>query len=775
MSEDRLHIYGIRHHGPGSAASLRRALEALQPEVVVVEGPPEADELIPFVTRGLVPPVALLLHPAEAPEEAVFYPFAEWSPEWVALSWAHRNGRVARFIDLPRAYRKRPEHEVGPEEETADTEGGEGAVLDDVEGGEAALLDEPKAEGGLRERDPFGALAALDGYDDGEAWWNALVEEGSSRPEDLFAAIERAVAVLRKEMPDRDEETPAREAFMRQSIRYALKHSSGPVAAVVGAWHAPSVRPGVSTQRDDKAQVGRAKRMKTVATWVPWSDSRLAAASGYGAGVLAPGWYRKLWALDRHEGGPGAARALATSWQIDVARALRRHQHDAPPATIIDAVRLSEVLTAMRGRARPGLSELKDASLATFCAGEPARWKVVEQSLLVGERLGSIPDDVPQMPLAADLAREQRRLRLPPQETPRELSLDLRSESGQGRSVLLHRLQLLEVPWGVLSDYGRSRGTFREKWQIAWEVELSVRLAEALRWGSTVASAAEARARERLDTTDDLLELAEAVQVALPSDLPEAVRYGAERLQAASVAAADVEAIAEAIPPLVDLTRYGTARDLPLESLVGITGRLMDKVHVGVHYAARNLDVEATAVLHQKLAAYDRAVHVFEDGAWAEGWTQALSRLADDPGAAARIRGFAVRRARDTGTWPDERVGTELAAVLSPGVSLEDAAGWLEGFLGEAGQLILGDQRLFSLIDEWLTGLEEEALKEALPLFRRASSNFSPADRRKVLDMAAGRRADVGATRGTDDTAVFREGEALLDLILGLDEKGGAS
>ena len=35
-------VFGIRHHGPGSARSLERALGELQPDAVLIEGPPEA-------------------------------------------------------------------------------------------------------------------------------------------------------------------------------------------------------------------------------------------------------------------------------------------------------------------------------------------------------------------------------------------------------------------------------------------------------------------------------------------------------------------------------------------------------------------------------------------------------------------------------------------------------------------------------------------------------------------------------------------------------------
>ena len=50
--------YGIRHHGPGSARMVRAALDVVRPQLVLVEGPPDADNLVPHV-RELTPPVAL--------------------------------------------------------------------------------------------------------------------------------------------------------------------------------------------------------------------------------------------------------------------------------------------------------------------------------------------------------------------------------------------------------------------------------------------------------------------------------------------------------------------------------------------------------------------------------------------------------------------------------------------------------------------------------------------------------------------------------------------
>jgi pheromone shutdown protein TraB len=78
---DGVAVLGIRHHGPGSARSVVRALEKLEPDLVLVEGPPDAQRLVPFIARPeMRPPVALVVYPSDKPARGVFYPFASFSP-----------------------------------------------------------------------------------------------------------------------------------------------------------------------------------------------------------------------------------------------------------------------------------------------------------------------------------------------------------------------------------------------------------------------------------------------------------------------------------------------------------------------------------------------------------------------------------------------------------------------------------------------------------------------------------------------------------------------
>ena len=97
-------VFGIRHHGPGSARSLQRALDELQPDAVLIEGPPEADALLELAAReDMAPPVALLTYVPDEPARAAFYPFARFSPEWRAIRYALEHDVPVRFMDLPAA------------------------------------------------------------------------------------------------------------------------------------------------------------------------------------------------------------------------------------------------------------------------------------------------------------------------------------------------------------------------------------------------------------------------------------------------------------------------------------------------------------------------------------------------------------------------------------------------------------------------------------------------------------------------------------------------
>ncbi|MEN3747532.1 DUF5682 family protein [Sphingomonas sp. HF-S3] len=701
-------LFGIRHHGPGSARRLVEALDALRPATVLIEGPADASHLLPMLADpGMKTPVALLTYPEDDPAAASFFPFADYSPEYQAVRWAVANEAAVRFIDLP----------------ASDRSGAHGGGIE--EEGSAIADDDPISN------DPIGTLAAAAGYDDGESWWADVIEENpASTP--VFAAVADAMTALRDEAGALPAREAAREAHMRLEIARAARESDGPVAVVCGAWHVPALGERHSLSADREVLKGRAKaRIK--ATWAPWTAPRLARASGYGAGVVAPGWCAHLWD-SRH------SESRDSIWLARIARVMRERGHFVSTASVIEAQRLGHALAALRDRPHPGFEELREAAIACLCNGEPAVWRDIAAELLVGSAVGAIPDDIPLAPLLEDLQRQQRATRLKPEALERALTLDLRSDSGLARSTLLHRLAALDVPWGRLADAGRSRGTFRENWTLMWEPEYSVRLVENLVHGSTIADAAAGRLAEAMQDESDLGRLATLVRNAMTADLPRAADTGIALLERRAALTSDCQALLDALPPMADILRYGEARAGSADHLSSLMPRIVVQAALALPYAARNLDAEAAGRLRASILAGERAIQLAQlDADVTAAWHDAQRTLLADDQATRLVAGAAARLLYEAELLSAEDAATLLGRMLSPGTPVAEAAGFFEGFLEGAGQRLIHDTALRDAVDSWLAALEEEAFVNNLPLFRRVFSALDRAERRRLVDAALGR------------------------------------
>nr|WP_235978268.1 DUF5682 family protein [Streptomyces lycii] len=608
-------LLGVRHHGPGSARAVRAALDARDPAVVLIEGPPEADALAGLAAEdGMRPPVALLAHVTGEPARAAFWPLAEFSPEWVALRWALTRGVPVRFFDLP----------------AANT-----LALRDEDDHDPAARPGRAGDGTDVRIDPIGVLAETAGYDDPERWWEDVVEHrgpaggrATGAPGDpfaAFAALGDAMAVLRETYGDGGHERDLlREAHMRLRLREARRESGDRVAVVCGAWHVPALRAGTTATADRQLLKGMPK-VKAELTWVPWTNRRLSRHSGYGAGIASPGWYGHLF---------GAPDRPIERWMTKVAGLLRAEDHPVSSAHVIEAVRLAETLAAMRGRPLAGLAETTDAVRAVMCEGSDVPLGLVGERLVVGDVLGEVPESAPAVPLQRDLSRAQRSLRLKPEASPRELELDLRKETDAARSRLLHRLRLLGIAWGEPVRSRAGLGTFREAWRLSWEPELSVRVAEAGSWGNTVLAAATAKAEGDAVSAGGLADVTALAEVCLLAGLPDALPVVMRVLADRAALDADVGHLAQALPALVRSVRYGDVRDTDAAALTGVAVGLAGRVFAGLPPACTGLDADGAAGMRSHVDSVHTAVGLL-DGA--EGANGQRSPVTAPPGAPAAL------------------------------------------------------------------------------------------------------------------------------------------
>lgn len=702
-----VHLFGIRHHGVGSARNLISALTELQPDCILIEGPPDADALIPFAAdAAMQPPVALLVYNPDRPQRAAWYPFAVYSPEWQAMRYALENGVDVSFCDLPQRHMMALEAE---NEEGASPEKPENAAP-------------PKIA-----FDPLQALAEAAGESDGERWWNRVVEE-VAHPAEIFAVLHDAMASLRTgdngEINVENRRETLREAWMRKTIRAASKKYQR-VAVVCGAWHTPALA-DLSDAKADNALLKGLPGVKTVATFAPWTYSRIAMETGYGAGIVSPGWYHHLWETPSED--------VPSRWLAQVAALLREEQMLASTAQVIDALRLTEMLAVLRGHTA-GLEELNEASIAVLMGGHDEPLALIRRKLIISERMGSVAPDVPDVPLQRDIAALQKSLRLKISPETIQLDLDLRKPNDLARSRFFHRLNLLGIPWAKLARGDvSSKGTFHEFWDTQWTPELDIRIIETNIWGTTLETAAVNYTAHVCSESKSMARLTKLLNAVMLAELPDAVQIVLKRLEDLASLSHDIGELMGSVPPLVDTLRYSDVRQTDATLVAPILENVLLRICIGLYPASLQLDDEAAQTLYTLINATHSALTLAQRPDLLERWYEALAELTESEMTHAVLAGTASRLLLRGNQMNAEAAAVLMSRAFTVGNDPHYGAFWLEGFLSGMEHTLLHDETLFGLVDSWVTGLDGEHFEAALPLVRRTFGTYTAPTRRNISD-----------------------------------------
>ncbi len=781
------------------------SLKNFAPDCLLIEGPPEGDELIKYVrTEGLAPPVALLVYAQEHPRQACYYPFAEFSPEWQALSYAVKQGVTCRFMDLPqtnwlalserklehlkelaRKTEDKAEDKVEDKAKENSKENSQQNSQQDSDGlaeGDSETETEqpqPDLDGAPTRReslaptgpknpieslplkqqirlDPIGALARSAGFSDGEKWWEQLVEQRSSGGE-IFEGINEAMAALRQELiepemilvverEDESLEDPElyleldqridglREAHMRQTLRAAIKEGFQKIAIVCGAWHGPAFTSMPPAKNDAQLLKGLPK-IKVEATWIPWTHGRLKYSSGYGAGIESPGWYQHMF-QEKRTSLTQPTHSYALSWLVKVAHLLRAEDLDASSAQVIDAFRLAETLAAIRDLTNPGLDELNESAVSALCGGNLTPLSLIYKKLVVGEQLGEVPAEIPGTPLQRDLTKQQTRLRLKPEANSKIVELDLRKPFDLEKSELLHRLIILEIHWGEKQDLRTKTSTFHEQWELDWQPDLSIAVVEAGLWGRTIEEAASARAIDRSKTLTSFAALVKLLQLTMDARLPQALPAVITRVDNEAATLGDIPELLKALPTLAKIARYGNVRGNNLGHVTEMIDALVTRICINLPAACSSLDDDAAAVMDRLLADAYAAVKLLDQKHHKELFHSTLAKLAEQNNLHGQIAGRSTRLLFDCSYFDAQKTFISMNHALGQASETAYAGHWLMGFLSGSGLVLIHDQKLFQLVNNWLGQMGSERFIETLPLLRRTFGGFTTSERISIGEMA---------------------------------------
>ena len=227
------------------------------------------------------------------------------------------------------------------------------------------------------------------------------------------------------------------------------------------------------------------------------------------------------------------------------------------------------------------------------------------------------------------------------------------------------------------------------------------------------------------------------MDAALLADLGEAVEGLVRTLENLAALTTDTLQLLRTLPELVRVARYGDVRGTDTGMVLALVDGMVPRVTVGLHAALSGLNAESSAELSAPLRAAHEAIRLSGREELALMWRQALRRLlAEESGVHAVLRGLAARLLFDDEFLSLDEVASLMSLALSPASEPEESAGWLSSFLGESAMVLLHDDMLWTLVDQWLTTLPAERFKSVLPMLRRTFTEFSAPERRQLAERA---------------------------------------
>jgi hypothetical protein len=735
--------------------------------------------MLSFIAQEeMEPPVALLAYMPDDPQQAVFYPFAVFSPEWQAIRYGQDRQIPVRFMDLPLSHSMALEREKKAQEleqsETETEKEGESADQEPVSEAEIKqkLTDEllANAEPDTTlftvpveriHRDPLKYLAQAAGYEESELWWEHTFEQRQNT-EESFEAILESMGALRETLPaDPSYKEQLREAYMRKVIRQAQKEGYEKIAIVCGAWHAP-VLANLDNKKADDELLKKLPKTKVDFTWIPWTYSRLTFDSGYGAGIHSPGWYQHLWDYPQD---------TAVCWLAKVAALFRGKNMDTSVAHVIEAVRLADMLALLRNLPRPGLHELNEATQSVICFGDDVLLQLIRDELIISNKLGQVPSNAPKVPLQHDLEKKQSKCRLQPKADDKVYVLDLRQPNDLERSQLLHRLSLLEIKWGRQENVS-GKGTFKEQWRLRWQPELLIKVIEMGVWGNTIEEAACQYIAHETRQLQELSKVARLLERTIPAELPGAIDALMERINTLASIAADIVQLMQALPPLAHVSRYGNVRKTDVSMLNTLVDGLAVRICVGLPNACYSLDEDASATMFGHITEVNSAIMLLQQESQISLWHHTLVELSGKEHIHGLISGCACRILFDAKALPADEMASRFSLALSVANEPGYSAAWLEGFLKGSGMILLLDDTLWTILHSWVSTLESEVFANLLPLLRRTFSTFSPAERRKMGEKAKGTTPGMPSAHYMHteefDTARAEQALPIVQMLLGI-------
>lgn len=734
--------YPVRHHSPACAYHLEQILKRYDPDCILVEGPENANELIPILTDPeTVAPIALYyayrddarLLKNEDSEEVVqcqcYYPFLDHSPELVALRAAAEREIPGYFMDLPY--------------------------------GEILLSTQEAC--GLRTREEkisyandrylannrfFARLCERAGLRSFDEFWEKYFEVGGMyRTNEEFVRQMNTYCLLSRQNTSERELLEdgclSREAHMAQRINEAAQQYSR-VLVVAGGFH-------IWGLLHPTGQPNRQKLPPESQAVYPmrYSIAAADALNGYASGMVSAGFYAAIWSALHTESPTMAWDDTVLHYLVQTGRRLRAKGETISAFDEICALNQARGLAELRDKPVPGFYELQDAVLSNFVKGEatlsgsePMR---ILRELTMGDKVGQLCDGALVPPLMKDFDSKCRQYRLKQRETNKqEVILSIFSEPRHRdisrffyQTVFLG-CEFAERKKGPDLRHRTDRSLIREIWTYHWSTTVETALIEQSILGSTMEQAAAAQLEKQMAQSSRACEGADLLMQGFLMGIGDVSDRLAQHLDELLIRDGDFLSLCKACSSLNTLEEWQTqydergTYDYPL---------LLRRCFARILQMLPSMNTVNDELVHDVQYACSLLYQVTERKNFSDERPELLrvfELLIQKQPIHPALHGAVLGLLYGADTKWQEHIKHTIAGYLlgTSGMMLRSAA-FLQGLFYTAKDLLLIDHEFLCRIDTLVSELDDEQFNSILPELRLAFSYFVPVETNRLAGQVA--------------------------------------
>lgn len=755
----------IRHHSPACAWHVKNMIRELHPDLILVEGPDNANSLIPVMTdEETKTPFAVYYSyrdktgriSGEKGHYRCYYPFLDYSPELVALREGCRLGIETAFIDLPYG------------EILAATKQGKGLLQeaekpnynDDYLLSRNRYLQRLCEKTGLRSFDEFWEkYFELRGMEEeSEVWFShlseycrlarndspteALEEEGCLQREAYMAArilecIGAAGTVRKRKKSKSDSPAEDEPAPETAGLRKVL--------VVTGGFHTPGLVRLTGQKEAVQAGWGKIPAADQEVYLMPYSMEAADALNGYASGMPYPGFYQKIWEGLEQTAAPCYEAVL--DMIVATGKAVRKKTELLSTYDEICALQMADGLAALRDKPQPGAYELRDAVLASFIKGEcgPATDQPLRllQEQMTGRRMGKLGRGAAIPPIVQDFEAQCRGFGLKSRstlETEAVLS-PFSTEKHRHMSMFFHRMVFLKTDFarrvkGPNLQQKKDSNLIREIWKYKWSTQVTAALIDVSVYGGTIQEASVTLVKQRLSEDMDACAGALLLTQVFEMGLEVQMEPVYDRVYALLLSDADFYSLTGALQYFLDMQRLqGLYRTyLRLETLTEICCR---KLITLLPSMTRVKDEDSGKCMNACKLLYQMTGR--ECVSLQEAYFEALSSMLTDlqlhPGLDGCIHGILYGCGREEAAEVEKACRSYLTGTRE---QLMKTARFFRGLFYTARDLVFIGDGFVKMLDGFLGSVEGDEFLELLPELRMAFGYFTPGETDRIAAAAAG-------------------------------------